>query len=87
MKKITKKKKLSAEKIAELADNGIDVSEHFSGDGKMKQPIRRVNVDFSASMLKELDALAEELNISRQAVIKSYLRQSLDRHYMAKKVS
>jgi metal-responsive CopG/Arc/MetJ family transcriptional regulator len=47
--------------------------------------IRIVNVDFSLDMLKELDDLARELNISRQAVIKTYLRQSLDQHYLARK--
>jgi hypothetical protein len=35
-------------------------------------------------MLKELDAVAKELNISRQAVIKTYLRQALDQHYLAR---
>jgi metal-responsive CopG/Arc/MetJ family transcriptional regulator len=50
----------------------------------MKNPVQRVNVDFSQSMLDELDSLAEDLNISRQAVIKSYLRQALDQHYLAK---
>jgi hypothetical protein len=35
-------------------------------------------------MLKELDTIAKELNISRQAVIKTYLRQALDQHYMAR---
>jgi hypothetical protein len=35
-------------------------------------------------MLEELDAIANQLNISRQAVIKSYLRQALDQHYLAK---
>ena len=35
-------------------------------------------------MLHELDVVASELNISRQAVIKSYLRQALDQHYLAK---
>ena len=50
----------------------------------MKQPIKRVNVDFTADMLRELDQLAAELNISRQAVIKSYLRQALDQHRLAK---
>ena len=47
----------------------------------MKPAIQRVNVDFSVDMLKELDTLAKELYISRQAVIKTYLRQSLDQHY------
>jgi hypothetical protein len=35
-------------------------------------------------MLKELDAVAKELNISHQAVIKTYLRQALDQHYIAR---
>jgi hypothetical protein len=34
-------------------------------------------------MLEELDREAVELNISRQAVIKSLLRQALDQHYVA----
>ena len=41
-------------------------------------PIQRVNVDFTAPMLAELDRIAESLNVSRQAVIKSLLRQALD---------
>jgi len=45
---------------------------------------QRVNVDFTVEMLKRLDEMAAELNISRQAVIKSYLRQSLDQHKLAK---
>ena len=47
-------------------------------------PIQRVNVDFTASMLQELDHRAEELNISRQAVIKTMLRHALDQHYLAR---
>ena len=46
-------------------------------------PIRRVNVDFTAEMLNELDWAASQLNISRQAVIKTLLRQALDQHYLA----
>jgi predicted DNA-binding protein YlxM (UPF0122 family) len=33
---------------------------------------------------KYLDKIAEELNVSRQAVIKTYLRQAMDQHYLAK---
>jgi metal-responsive CopG/Arc/MetJ family transcriptional regulator len=50
----------------------------------MKYPTQRVNVDFTVEMLEELDAIASELNISRQAVIKTYLRQAMDQHYIAK---
>jgi len=34
-------------------------------------------------MLEELDQAALDLNISRQAVIKTLIRQALDRHYLA----
>ncbi len=36
-------------------------------------------------MLRELDSAAMELNISRQAVIKTLVRQALDLRYTAKK--
>jgi len=41
-------------------------------------------VDFTASMLQELDQAAAELNVSRQAVIKSYVRQALDQRHLAR---
>jgi len=34
-------------------------------------------------MLEELEKAAQELNISRQAVIKTLIRQALDQHYAA----
>ena len=77
-------KRPTADEIADRADQGEDISEYFTNSGKMKLPVQRVNVDFTVDMLRELDALADELNISRQAVIKSYLRQALDQHYQAK---
>jgi hypothetical protein len=49
----------------------------------MMSPIQRVNVDFASPMLDELDNVAKELNISRQAVIKTLIRQALDHHYLA----
>ncbi len=79
------KQKPSADEIAEMAMSGKDISKFFSNSGQMKPPVQRVNVDFTVDMLKELDELARELNISRQAVIKSFLRQVLDQHNLAKK--
>jgi len=73
----------SAEQIAEMADAGENVTRFFSGKGRMMQPVQRVNVDFTASMLEELDREARELNISRQAVIKTLLRRALDEQYVA----
>lgn len=77
-------KKPTADEIADMAENGKDISKFFTNKGKMKYPTQRVNVDFTVQMLKELDGISSELNISRQAVIKSLLRQALDQHYLAK---
>jgi len=85
MKNTVKKKNLSADEIAEKAMSGEDISGFFTNKGEMRPAIQRVNVDFSVDMLKELDAIAKELNISRQAVIKAYLRQALDQYNLARK--
>jgi hypothetical protein len=76
-------KPLSAEAIARLAEQGKDISGFFKKRGRMVQPIQRVNVDLTAGMLAELDQAARDLNVSRQAVIKTLVRQALDQHYLA----
>jgi len=78
------RRKPTAEEIAQMAERGDDVSRFFTNKGKIKLPVQRVNVDFTADMLKELDEMAGELNISRQAVMKSFIRQALDQHYAAR---
>ena len=78
MKNTRRKKTVSAESIARMADRGKDVSRFFSNSGRMMEPIQRVNVDFTLAMLEELERAAKELNISRQAVIKTLIRQGLD---------
>jgi len=86
MKKTRKPRKpVSAEAIARLADQGQDVSRFFKGTGRMVRPIQRVNVDVTAGMLEELDRAAHDLNVSRQAVIKTLVRQALDQHYLAQR--
>ena len=84
-KTIRPKRAPTAEQIAAMADRGKDISSHFTNTGKMMPAIRRVNVDFAEDMLRELDGLVREMNVSRQAVIKSFLRQGLDQHYLAGK--
>ncbi len=79
------KKPVSADAIARLAEKGKDVSHFFNGQGRMVQPIQRVNVDVTAGMLEELDRAAQDLNVSRQAVIKTLVRQALDQHYLARR--
>jgi hypothetical protein len=75
-----------AEVIARLADQGSDVSHFFTNAGRMMMsgPIQRVNVDLASGMLEELDRAAKELNISRQAVIKTLIRQALDQQYQVR---
>jgi hypothetical protein len=86
MKKTRKSAKpVSADAIARLADQGKDVSRFFKGQGRMVQPIQRVNVDVTSSMLEELDQAAQNLNVSRQAVIKTLVRQGRDQHYLAQR--
>ena len=85
MKSTRKQKRLPAEAIARLADQGKDVSRFFTNAGRMMGPIQRVNVDLAASLLEELDRTAKELNISRQAVIKTLIRQALDQQYLARR--
>ena len=78
------RKPVPAETIARLADQGRDVSRFFTNTGQMMGPIQRVNVDLASGMLEELDRAAKELNISRQAVIKTLIRQALDQQYLAR---
>ena len=78
------RKAASPEAIARLADRGRDVSRFFTNKGQMMSPIQRVNVDLAPGMLEELDKAAKEMNISRQAVIKTLIRQALDQQYLAR---
>jgi hypothetical protein len=84
MKKISKTTKPpTADQLADMAERGESLKRFFPGKGRMIRPVQRVNVDFSQKMLQELDREASELNISRQAVIKTLVRQALDQHYVA----
>lgn len=78
-------KRATADEIADMADKGEDISRFFTNKGKMMPPIQRVNVDFALPMLQELDEAARNLNISRQAVIKTLLRQALDQQQLARR--
>jgi hypothetical protein len=67
----------SADEIAEMATQGEDISAFFTNDFRVVRPVKRVNVDLTEGMLRELDSRAARLNISRQAVIKTLLAQAL----------
>ena len=63
-----------------------ETSTLFNQSADAKAGTRRGG-NFAAPMLAELDAAAHELNVSRQAVIKTMLRQALDQHYLAASTS
>ena len=65
MKKTRSKSAVTVESVARMADKGHDISRFFTNDLKMMPPIQRVNVDFTGTMLEELDREARNLNISR----------------------
>jgi hypothetical protein len=73
----TSKNPPTADEIAAMASRGEDVSAHFTNTFTVIRPVRRVNVDLTQGMLRELDERAALLNISRQAVIKTLLRRAL----------
>jgi ribbon-helix-helix CopG family protein len=74
----TSRKRPTADEIAEMASRAEDVSAYFTNKFTVIRPVRRVNVDLTVGMLRELDSRAARLNVSRQAVIKGLLRQALD---------
>jgi hypothetical protein len=68
----------SADEIAAKASRGEDVSVYFTNQFTVVRPVRRVNVDLTQGMLRELDERAARLNVSRQAVIKTLLDRALE---------
>jgi len=80
----TFKTRLSADEIAEKESRGEDVSAYFTNKFSVVRPVRRVNVDLTQGMLRQLDERAARLNVSRQAVIKSLLDRALESERRAK---
>ncbi len=95
---MTKHIHLSLDEIEKRSLDGEDLSGEF-GEAIPKVPlseivrnkdllgngrIQKVNIDFGEIMLTELDGMASELNISRQAVIKMFVKNGLDNHFIAR---
>lgn len=57
-------------------DRGEDITEYL--DLKKATVVQRVNVDFPSWMVDMLDREAIKLNVSRQAIIKMWIRERLD---------
>jgi hypothetical protein len=67
----------TAEAVAEIATRNEDVSSYITNKFIVVRPVRRVSVPLTQGMLRELDARAARMNISRQAVIKTLLDRAL----------
>jgi hypothetical protein len=75
--------RLSAEQIGRLAEQGKDISRFFTNRGRMMPPLATIEVDFPADLLAEVEHEAAALNVSREALIKTFVRQALDRRHLA----
>jgi hypothetical protein len=85
-----RKQRVSIERIEKDVDAGKEVIDRYfdirhprTGQPRAVHRIRKTNLDLAEEMVRELDELAEGLNVSRQAVIKVILRQVLDQHRLA----
>ncbi len=71
----------TAKEFDEAFDNGEDISE-FVDYSKGRRPNleqKRVNLDLPVWMIERLDQEARRLGVARQAVMKMFLAQHLER--------
>lgn len=86
MKRISRTTRTSsAESIARKADKGEDISFYFTNKGKMMPPLNGGGIDLSDALLEEVDQAAKRLKVSRQALIKKFIRRGLDEQYRSQK--
>ncbi len=72
-------KTITAEAFDSLADSGADLTPYVDWS-KARRPgreVQRVNVDFPADLLREIDQEARRLGVTRQAFIKIRMADSL----------
>jgi hypothetical protein len=81
----TSKAKISADEIARKASRGEDISSYFTNKFTVVRPVRRVNINLTPGMLRQLDEQAARLNVSRQAVIKTLLGRALEQERPGKR--
>lgn len=84
MKKTSKTKRVvSAESIARKADGGENISFYFTNKGKMMPPLD--GIDLNPEIVAQLDEAARKLKISRQALIKQFIRRGLNEQHQSHK--
>ena len=72
---------MKARNLDKKFDEGKDISKHLdlSRARRLEQEQRRVNVDFPEWMIASLDREAKRMGVSRQAVIKIWLAERLEK--------
>lgn len=76
------RKTISAEEFDRLFDEGSDEIDQYLDWSNVRRPgleAKRVNVDFPQWMVARLDAEAKRRGVTRQALIKMWLAEKLDR--------
>ena len=69
-----KKKKITTAEFDAKFERGENITEHMD----LAHAVKRVNVDFPAWSIGELDKEADRLGIARQALIKLWVIEKLD---------
>ncbi len=94
MKNTAKRSGVTMEEIESAIEQGEEVIDKYfdSTSTRVGRPHKNVerrkeviktNLDLTKELSTELDEVAQSLNISRQALIKVWVRQALDSHYLA----
>ncbi|MBK6733993.1 MAG: CopG family transcriptional regulator [bacterium] len=70
---------MTADEFDQKFDDGEDVSEYldYTRARRLNLESRRVNVDFPAWMVHELDREASRIGVTRQSIIKMWLAERL----------
>lgn len=79
---MTKKKTITTEELDAKFDAGEDITAHLDLSSKMvvEAPTpQRVNVDFPAWVVRQLDRESDRLGITRQSLIKVWIAERLEK--------
>jgi hypothetical protein len=80
-KRTTNARTITAAEFDSMHDAGVSMMEHLdlSKATRPGRAVQRVNVDFPADLLREIDQEARRLGVTRQAFIKIRIADSLTR--------
>ena len=72
---------MTVEEFDKKFDDGEDISEYLDMSSIRKPNLepKRINIDFPTWMVKSLDAEAKHIGVSRQAIIKTWLAERIQK--------